>query len=126
MNVNRLALLTQNGDANSSRSISAGTEGWGMARGSYFGFEERGCEMSTLRGEHMQPSTHKVVNFKVEIAHGPTETVYKVWVLLLGAKWHEIEGGTVLGATTPQTTPVITARVIDQLDQLDIAKLNGE
>ncbi|CAN7719422.1 hypothetical protein LJR084_006140 [Variovorax sp. LjRoot84] len=80
--------------------------------------------MPTIQGEHVQPATHRLVTYRVTLAHGPVDTVYKAWILLLDGKWHEIGGGTVEGQSASETTPLIVARVLAQIDQTNIDKLN--
>jgi hypothetical protein len=80
--------------------------------------------MSAIQGDHVQPSTHSVVTYRVQLVHGGKETVYKAWVSLLDGRWHQIEAGTVEGEKASETTPLIVARVLSRIDQLDFEKLN--
>jgi len=80
--------------------------------------------MSAIQGEHLQPSTGQAITYRVQLVHADTETVYKAWISLLDGKWHQIEAGSVEGEKASETTPLIIARVLSRIDQLDLGRLN--
>lgn len=83
-----------------------------------------GIQRLQIGGEHVQAGSGKLVTYKVDLAHGADTTNYEGRVLLLGAKWHELEGGTVTGTERSARTQQVSMSVLAQIDQLDLEALN--
>jgi hypothetical protein len=80
--------------------------------------------MVTIDGEHVQAVTSKLITYKVDLDPGPESTYYAARVLLSGATWHELEGGTVTGPDQNARTPQVLQAVFAQIDRLDFDALN--
>lgn len=77
-----------------------------------------------IGGDHIQAVTGKAVAYKVDLDHGSESSNYAARVLLLGAKWHELEGGTATGQDRSARTQEILTSVLAQIDRLDFDALN--
>jgi hypothetical protein len=80
--------------------------------------------MVTIDGEHVQAVTGKRITYRVDLDPGPTSTYYAARVLLSGATWHELEGGTVTGPDQNARKPEVLQAVFAQIDHLDFDALN--
>lgn len=77
-----------------------------------------------VAGDHTQAGTGKMVSYKVDLDHGAESTNYAARVLLQGARWHELEAGTVTGPDRNARTQQVSLAVSAQIDQLDFDALN--
>lgn len=80
--------------------------------------------MLKIGGETTQIGTGKIVTYQVEYGRTDQALVWNGRVLLLGGKWHQLDGGQILGVSDGQEAPTVIQHLAAAIELLDFAKLN--
>lgn len=80
--------------------------------------------MPTIRGDHTQAGTGKVITYEVDYLRKADTAVWDAKVLLLGGRWFHLKGGTISGVGEGSVAPAVIQHLNAELNSLDMEKLN--